>query len=676
MTKPSAELDRAEHHEWWITNGRGGYAAGTVAGSLTRGYHGLLTATIDPPLGRRLQVAKLDATLIDGERHWPLFTNRWADGCVEPDGHSLIDSFRLDGRMPVWSWACGDLLVEQRIWMPPGEDSVWSVYRLVQGRTDAAPRLRIALLLADRDHHHIGHRGDFDPILTLDGDARLTARCADGHDIHLMAFGARMRIDRAWIERFDLPIERERGLPDRQDLLRVGFAELSLSTTAWRGVSATVAPETETGVAPDPEQAFERFRQQDRALVRTARTHLNQIPDVPAWIEQLILAADSFLIERPIGTASARQPRPAGMSVVAGYPWFGDWGRDTMIALPGLTLATGRPEIARRILETFAGFVDRGMLPNRFPGAGETPVYNTVDAALWSIDAWRAYIEASDDLAALARVFPILESIVAHYREGTRYGIGMDPSDGLIRAGEPGVQLTWMDAKVDDWVVTPRIGKPVEINALWYHGLRVMADFAERLGRDPQPYRRAADRAQTGFTRFLRPDGTGLYDVIDGPDGNDSRIRPNQIFAVSLTHSSLDPPARASVVEVCARHLLCPFGLRSLAQEDPEYRGRYEGDVRHRDAAYHQGTVWAWLLGHYALAEYRVTGDAAAAQARLDPIPDHLRDGGVGTVAEIFDGDPPHRPRGCPAQAWSVACILDAWTRLERIRVGKGSTAT
>ncbi|HSO82403.1 amylo-alpha-1,6-glucosidase [Thiocapsa sp.] len=670
MTEPSADLNRAERREWWIANGRGGYAAGTVAGSLTRGYHGLLIATIDPPLGRRLQVAKLDATLIDGKQHWPLFTNRWADGCVEPAGHGVIDSFRLDGRMPVWNWACGDLSVEQRIWMPPGEDSVWSVYRLLRGRPGAVPRVRIALLLADRDHHHIGRKGDFDPILALDGDARLTARCADGHDIALTAVGGSMRIDRAWIERFALPIERERGLPDQQDLLRVGFAELSLGTTAWCGLLATVVPDAET--APDPEQALERFRQNDRALVRTARTHHTQIPDLPAWIEQLILAADSFLIERPIGTLPALQPQSKGASVIAGYPWFGDWGRDTMIALPGLTLATGRPEIAKRILETFAGFVDGGMLPNRFPGAGETPVYNTVDAALWYVDAWRAYIEASEDLDALAQVFPILESIVTHYRDGTRYGIGMDPADGLIRAGEPGVQLTWMDAKVGDWVVTPRIGKPVEINALWYHGLRVMADFAGRLGRDPQRYRSAADRTRAGFARFVRPDGAGLYDVVDGPDGDDARIRPNQIFAVSLTHSPLDAPARASVVEACAHHLLCPFGLRSLAQEDPAYRERYEGDVWSRDAAYHQGTVWAWLLGHYALAEYRVTGDAAAAQTRLAPIADHLRDAGLGSVSETFDGEPPHRPRGCPAQAWSVACILDAWMRLERIRVGKG----
>lgn len=680
MTIPSADLNQAERREWWIANGRGGYAAGTVAGSLTRGYHGLLTATIDPPLGRRLQVAKLDATLIDGEHHWPLFTNRWADGCVEPDGHVLIDSFRLDGRMPVWHWACGDLLVEQRIWMPPGEDSVWSVYRLLRGRPGTATRVRIALLLADHDHHHVGHKGDFDPILTLDGDgdgeARLTARCADGHDIALIAVGGRMRIDRDWIEHFGLPIERERGLPDQHDLLRVGFAEMSLSTTAWCGVLATVAPDTETVGMPDPEQALERFRQQDRALLQTARTHHKQIPDIPGWVEQLILAADSFLIERPIGAPPARQPQAHGASVIAGYPWFGDWGRDTMIALPGLTLATGRPEIAKRILETFAGLVDGGMLPNRFPGAGETPVYNTVDAALWFIDAWRAYIEASEDHTALARVFPILESIVTHYSEGTRYGIVMDPSDGLIRAGEPGVQLTWMDAKVGDWVVTPRIGKPVEINALWYHGLRVMADFAERLGRDPRGYRSAADRTRAGFARFVRPDGMGLYDVIDGPDGEGARIRPNQIFAVSLTHSPLDAPAQASVVEVCARHLLCPDGLRSLAQEDPDYRGRYEGDVWSRDAAYHQGTVWAWLLGHYALAEYRVTGDATAAQARLAPIADHLRDAGLGSVGEIFDGDPPHHPRGCPAQAWSVACILDAWIQLERIRGGKGSTAT
>ncbi|MCG6896241.1 MAG: amylo-alpha-1,6-glucosidase [Thiocapsa sp.] len=658
------ELAEAERREWWLANGRGGYAAGTVAGTRTRGYHGLLIAPVDPPLGRRLLVVKMDTTLIDGERAWPLFSNRFAEGRVEPSGHVLIESFRLEGRMPVWHWGCADLTIEQRIWMPPGEDGVWLTYQLLRSRAGAAPRLRIALLLADRDHHEVRRKGEFDPALQATG-GRLRIQRADGSALNLIGCGGTIRTDPDWIEHFNLSLEQERGLPDQEDHLRVGFAELSLDSMSRCGILATLASADD----PDPNEALERFQRRDRALLRTARAAQSGIATFPSWIDQLILAADSFLIERAIAARDPRDDLACGMSVIAGYPWFGDWGRDTMIALPGLTLATGRPETARRILETFTGLVDRGMLPNRFPGSGEVPEYNTVDAALWLIEAWRAYVEATADLDALARAFPLLESIITHYRNGTRYGIAMDPVDGLIRAGEPGVQLTWMDAKVGDWVVTPRIGKPVEINALWYHGLRMMADFADRLGLDARRYRACADAARAGFARFVRPDRLGLYDVLDGPDGGDARIRPNQIFAVSLVHSPLDPPDQAAVVAMCERHLLCSYGLRSLTPEDPDYQGQYVGDVRSRDAAYHQGNVWAWLLGPYALAENRVTGDAAAAQARLEPISDHLLDAGLGTVSEIFDGDPPHRPRGCPAQAWSVACILDAWIRLERLRV-------
>ncbi len=308
------------------------------------------------------------------------------------------------------------------------------------------------------------------------------------------------------------------------------------------------------------------------------------------------------------------------------------------------------------------------MLPNVFPGAGETPDYNTVDAGLWYFEAWRAYLEASNDWPVLAEVFPVLADMIDWHVRGTRYRIGMDPADGLIHAGEPGVQLTWMDAKVGDWVVTPRIGKPVEINALWYNALAIMADFAERLGQPSAPYAELAAKARQGFQRFVRPAGAGLFDVLDGPAGDDSTSRPNQIFAVSLPHSPLDPETQQTVVRVCGRELLTSYGLRSLAPGHPDYRPYYLGGVWERDGSYHQGPVWAWLLGHYALAEYRVHGDAAAAQARLQPIRDHLLDAGLGTVSEILDGAPPHVPRGAPAQAWSVACVLEAWQRLERLK--------
>ena len=355
------------------------------------------------------------------------------------------------------------------------------------------------------------------------------------------------------------------------------------------------------------------------------------------------------------------------MSVIAGYPWFGDWGRDTMIALPGLTLATGRTDVARPILTTFARFVDRGMLPNRFPDAGEVPEYNTVDATLWYFEAIRAYHAATQDDTLLKELYPVLEDIVGWHRTGTRYGIGEDAADGLLRAGEPGVQLTWMDAKVGDWVVTPRIGKPVEINALWYNALRVMAAFARRLGRPAGPWDTLAEQVRRGFARYWNAQAGYCYDVLDGPDGHEAALRPNQIFAVSLPESPLDPDRQRQVVDACARQLLTSFGLRSLAPDHAQFRGSYGGGPRERDACYHQGCVWGWLLGPFVLAHLRVHGDAAVAGSYLEPLAHHLADYGVGSIAEIFAGDPPFTPCGCTAQAWSVAETLRAWLEVARV---------
>ena len=405
-----------------------------------------------------------------------------------------------------------------------------------------------------------------------------------------------------------------------------------------------------------------RFLAREAQLLQRNLTPNPWLAGAPEWIAQLVLAADGFVVARPLTNV------PDGESVIAGYPWFGDWGRDTMIALPGLTLATGRHDSARRILLTFARFVDRGMLPNHFPGSGETPEYNAVDGTLWYFEAWRAYFDAASDATSLRQAYPVLEEMVEWHVRGTRFGIGVDPTDGLLRAGEPGVQLTWMDAKVGERVVTPRIGKPVEVNALWYNALVIMSGFAERLGHDSARYRGLAARVRAGFTRFVNPATGGLFDVIDGPNGDDPTVRPNQILAVSLPHTPLDPADQAKVVALCGRELLTSYGLRSLSPDHPDYKPRYAGGVAERDGIYHQGSVWAWLLGHYALAVHRVTDDAAAAQSYLEPMRDHLYDAGLGTVSEIFDGAAPHLPRGCPAQAWSVACVLEAWWRLEAAR--------
>jgi predicted glycogen debranching enzyme len=369
-----------------------------------------------------------------------------------------------------------------------------------------------------------------------------------------------------------------------------------------------------------------------------------------------VLAADQFVVRRPLADD------PEARSVIAGYHWFGDWGRDTMIALPGLTLATGRPDVARKILLTFARFVDGGMLPNVFPDASETPEYNTVDATLWFFQAVREYFTATRDIAFLQEIYPTLADIVDSHVAGTRYNIHVDPADGLLYAGDPGVQLTWMDAKVGDWVVTPRIGKPVEVNALWYNALATMAQIAPQVMRSAAAYKRMAERALGSFQRFWNESRHACFDVIDGPEGDDAALRPNQIFAVSLPESPLTSEQQKAVVGTCARHLLTAHGLRTLAAGEPGYTGHYGGSPRERDAAYHQGTVWGWLLGPFVLAHLRVYRNPALAQSFLDSLPHQMRMHGLGTIAEIFDGDPPFTPRGCIAQAWSVAELLRAWT--------------
>ena len=652
------DLREAERREWWLANGLGGYAAGTIAGTLTRRYHGLLIAPVNPPLGRVLVFAKADATLHDGERRHPLFANRWAGGTVDPPGYVDLESFHLDGGMPVWRFSIGDAIVEQRIFMEHGANTTYVAYRVEPG-TMIAPRaltLSIALLVNARDHHSTSSAGAFEPGIEADG-ARLRVRHGDWFTLHFAAQDGTIAARHDWYENFDLPRERDRGLGDRDNHLCVGVATLPLVEGRWTGVIASL---DEPRVV-DIEQALSRSREREAALLERAKTNVPELANAPVWIDQLVLAADRFVFARPL------DGMPDGESIIAGYPWFGDWGRDTMITLTGLALATGRLDTALRILRTFARFVDRGMLPNVFPGAGERPDYNTVDAALWYFEAWRAYIEASNDLDALRDVFPVLRDIVDWHVRGTRYRIGVDPADGLLHAGEPGVQITWMDAKLGDWVVTPRTGKPVEINALWFNALTVMAGFAESLGVAADDYRMLAERAKAGFARFVNPENRGLYDVIDA-SGNDASVRPNQIFAVSLPHSPLSASEQRDVLSVVARELLTSYGLRSLAPSHPAFSMQYDGGVWQRDASYHQGPVWAWLLGHYALAEHRVHGDAARAQRRLLPLRDHLSDAGLGTISEIFDGSPPHVARGAPSQAWSVACTLEAWWRLEKAK--------
>jgi predicted glycogen debranching enzyme len=644
------DLNAAERREWLVTNGIGGYGSGTVAGLLSRQYHGLLCAALKPPLGRTLLASKLEEFAEYDGRSFALCTNRWAGGAVDPEGFRQLERFRLEGTTPVWTFACADGLIEKRVWMEQGANTTYVRYDLI--RASGSLKLTLKALVNYRDYHSTTRGGDWRMDITpVERGMRVTAY-GGATPFYLLSDSATAEPAHDWYRDFELTIAQYRGLDDRDDHLRAG----TFRATLGAGDSVTIVISTESAPDLSGSSALERQRSHERTLLDGWRTACGRLAaQAPPWIEQYVLAADQFVVRRPTEGEAERR------SIIAGYHWFGDWGRDTMISLPGLTLSTGRPEIARSILRTFARYVNRGMLPNRFPDAGEAPEYNTVDATLWYFEAIRRYFATTQDMATLRELFPVLAEIVDWHVRGTRYNIKVDSADGLLYAGEPGVQLTWMDAKVGDWVVTPRIGKPVEVNALWFNALRAMSEFARALKQSATPYDLLAAQACAGFQRFWNPASGHCYDVLDGPDGNDPAPRPNQIFAVSLPESALTLDQQRAVVDVCARHLLTSHGLRSLAPGDPHYTGHYGGGPRERDAAYHQGTVWGWLLGPFVRAHLRVYGDAARALEFLEPMAHHLKAHGLGTASEIFDGDAPFTPRGCIAQAWSVAEILSAW---------------
>jgi len=655
-------LDAALRREWLATNGLGSYAMGTLAGVNTRRYHGLLVAALDPPLGRTMTVAGLDAWAEVGGERVPLCAHEYVGGAIRPDGYRHLESFDLyGGTVPAWTYAWNGVRLEQRIWMPHGRQATYVTFSLALSPGDRPVGLSLTPLCTYRDHHAEGPDPRWDPLVApIPAGLQLTA-FPGATPYRILVSEARWEPGGEWRRGLAHRMETYRGLDDTEDLWAAG----TFTATLHVGETLTLVVTTEESVDLDGAAALRE--EEARAADLLARAALPV--DAPDWARQLVLAADQFVVAREVEGA-------AGQTVIAGYPWFGDWGRDTMIALPGLTLATGRPEVARAILRTFAGFVDQGMLPNHFPDADRTPAYNTVDATLWYFRALDVYVQHTGRGAwdLIRELFPVLADVVAWHRRGTRFGIQVDPADGLLRAGEPGVQLTWMDAKVDDWVVTPRIGKPVEINGLWIEALHTQAAFAEHLGKDEvaADCREQARRAAASFNdRFWYAAGGWLYDVVDGPDGDDPALRPNQVLALALPHCPVPPDQARSALRAVARRLLTSHGLRSLDPAHPTYEGTYGGDRRTRDAAYHQGTVWAWLIGPFVTAWCRITGDTIrrqrdteTARRLLEPFAHHLADAGVGSISEIFDGDAPHAPRGCPAQAWSVAEVLRAWRDL------------
>jgi predicted glycogen debranching enzyme len=664
------DVSSATRLEWLVTNGIGGYASGTVSGALTRRYHGLLVASLKPPVGRTLLLAKLAESLEVGGAWVDLDTNVWSGGHVSPAGHLHLESFRLDESVPVWTWAIGEARLEKRVWMEHGENTTFVEYRLASA--GAPVRLYLRALVNHRDAHETTSHGPW----TARVEPASGGVCVEAWDgatpLWLFAPGAETRPMNEWYRGFHLPLEAERGLDCVEDHL----CAAQFIATLEPGEAVIVTASTRHNAARDARTplarafALQRRRAHEKSLLdawRKAQPRTSR--SAPEWVRRLVLAADQFVVERAI------PGEPQGRSIIAGYPWFSDWGRDTMIALPGLALATGRPELARTILSTFARFVDQGMLPNYFPDQGEPPTYNTVDAALWFFQAVRATFEATQDLRFLSEIYPTLEDIGAWYERGTRYGIRMDPEDSLLAAGDEGVQLTWMDAKVDDWVVTPRRGKPVEVNALWYNALAAMAMFATRLKRPAEAHERRMREVELAFQRYWNA-GTGcLYDVLDGPDGSDPAIRPNQLLAISLPESPLSLEHRRAVLASCGEMLLTSHGLRSLAPADSRYCGVYAGDRCTRDGAYHQGTAWTWLLPHYALAHFRVHGRREEALAFLEPLGQLIGEFGVGSLPEVADGDPPHTPRGCIAQAWSVGEALRAWHEIATPRTAPAKVA-
>ena len=636
------DLEEALSREWLETNGMGGFACSSIAGANTRRYHGLLTAATRPPLGRMVLLSKLEEVLIAGETRIELSVNEYF-GAIHPQGFHHLQSFSLDP-WPVYVYEAEGTRLQKSVFMVHGSNTSVIEYKVLSAPAGAGLKLELRPLIAFRDYHSTTHensaiRKDFEERCGL-----LRLRPYDGvPDLYLAHNADRIQAEGYWYRNFLYRKERERGLDNREDLLNPLAMYFHLSETG----SAVVIASTDEVAVCDAARLQEQERR--RRIQLSAK-----LPVLNDFTRELAHAADQFLVSRS-----------AGETVIAGYPWFTDWGRDTMIALPGLTLFTGRAEIARGILLEFARHVDRGMLPNRFPEGSEQPEFNSVDAALWFFEAVRAYVAYSGDIDVVKEsLYLVLVDMIEWHRKGTRYGIRV-MEDGLLNAGAPGVQLTWMDAKIGDWVVTPRSGKPVEIQALWYNALRIIEEFSRQFGdrERQQTYGAMASKARSTFNRvFWNNEAGRLYDVVDvSVDGS---MRPNQIFAVSLRYSMLGSERARAVVDAVEKELLTAIGLRTLSPHDARYVPHYEGPPQQRDAAYHQGTIWPWLLGPFVSAYVRVHGDAPSVRKRafelLAPMEKHLHEAGVGQISEIFDADPPFTPRGCFAQAWSVAEVLRA----------------
>jgi predicted glycogen debranching enzyme len=618
----------------------------------TRRYHGLLVAALRPPLGRTVLVSKLEATARIGVDLFPLTTNEYVDGTLNPHGYHSLESFALEGTTPVFTWAIADCQLEQRIWMDYGHNTTHVTYTLVRAARPIAIEIIPLCTYRDANARTDARRWTLN-VRSVPGGLRVDAESgAVPYWIQANTGTFVSGVVRHWALRHRR--DSYRGMSDSEDLFAIG----RLDTKLCEGETLAVVLTTEQVVESDWEAAHKAEADRQAALVSQSG-----LADEPEWIRQLVLAADQFIVERSVPTTEETEK---GKTILAGYPWLGDTGRDTMIALPGLTLATGRSEIGASILRTFARFVDQGMLPNHFPEGHDQqgPEYGTADAALWLFHAAYLYLERTQDLSLIEELYPTLVDIIEWYLKGTRFGLHVD-DDGLVQIGEAPIGLTWMNAQDGDRIVTPRVGKPVELNALWHNALATMSRFATELENEAHVTRweNLAEKVSVNFeNRFWYEDGDYLYDVVDGPTGDDVTLRPNQILAVSLPFQPLVNHEKArAVVDTVARHLYTSYGLRTLSLHDSAFAPRYGGNQASRAAAFHQGTVWAWLSGPFAAAHLKVYKDVEKARSFVRPFADQLSNHGLGTISEIFDASPPYTPRGCIASAWSVSQVLCSW---------------
>ena len=658
----ASDLTEGTRREWLATTGWGDYALGTTSLLATRRYHGLLIGAARAPIGRRMLVPFIDEDVAIGKQRISLATRRWSDGSVDPDGHRAISGFALEDGVPTWTFEAGPARLEKRIVMLRDERAVAVVWTLVDAPEPISLSARV--FVEHRGQHQLDPDANWTPQSTVDpasngARARVvlpkTAKLPDAVTLFAACEGGTLAPAANWWRRHHLAEERARGY----DAVGSACHALTLNTSIAPGESRAFV----IGLAPEIDKldvcgtrmlAAESARR--RALLARA-----DLLDGAAELQSLCLAADSFVVQR------RRKDGAEGRSIIAGFPWFEDWGRDAMIALPGILLATGRADDAKLVLDTFLEHLSDGLLPNRFPDEASEPEFHSADAPLLAINAAYKTWRASQDDAWFARALPALLSIVDNYARGTRHGIGIDQADGLVRAGENGLQLTWMDAKIGDTVVTPRIGKPVELSALWIASLAAI-DEAHATGRFAGHVAAAADiaarlaKARASFARFWSADLGCLIDVLDGPAGDERLVRPNQLFALASTAWPLDADTRKRALAKVAAQLATPLAVRTLAPNAPGYRGRYEGDQRSRDFAYHNGTAWPFLAGLRLIAETLHDRDRGAHLARLmvADLSGQLRDGGMGSIGEIADGDSPHEQRGCPMQAWSVGCLLEA----------------